>query len=105
MFKRKKPCAFIRLANAQGAVLYDGPIARMAVPESVVLALSNEFFSDPAPCHIHRGAVLSRVFLELRQAAEGLGDVAVASLPEALRGYLAAYAGAQKIRFYEQEAP
>ena len=103
MFKCKKPCAFIRLTGAQNLVLYDGPITRLAIPENMIIALSAEFFSDPAPCHIHRGAVLSRVFSELRQAVEGRNDVAATSLSEVMRSYLDAYAGVQRIFFYEQE--
>lgn len=103
MFKRKKPCLCVRLAGVMDTPLYDGPVAELAVPERVVLALSEKFFGDPEPCHIHRGAVLSRVYSELHQASGDGNGVSIASLPEEMRGCLCAYPGAEWISFYKAE--
>ena len=103
LFRSKTTCLNVRLIGIDNAPLYEGPIAGMLIPERVVLSLSVEFFGDPEPCHIHRGAVLSRVFSELHQASEGADSVTVASLPEKTRAYLDAYPGVDRIWFYHAE--
>ena len=37
------------------------------LPESVILACSEEFFNDPAPCEIHRRAVQLRLYAEMQE--------------------------------------
>ena len=58
--KRVKPTktvSQITLYGADEAVLASCPAAEFALPEETVLALSVEYFNDPEPCSIHRGAV------------------------------------------------
>ena len=83
---------WIRLTGADGAVLYDAPLKAYSLPEETVLQLSVEFFRDPEPCEIHRAAVHKRAMLSLMSACPAGETVAVASLPEALRGCFPAQA-------------
>lgn len=52
-----------------GQVLYEGKLEGLPLREEIILAKSEEFFNDPAPCYIHRGAVSIRLYLELEKAA------------------------------------
>ena len=60
--------AYLQLRDAEGIIIYDDRIDRMAVKEDHVIELSIQFYNDPEPCFIHRGAVLSRIFVELETA-------------------------------------
>ncbi|MEA4890054.1 MAG: hypothetical protein VB070_11380 [Clostridiaceae bacterium] len=42
----------------------------LPVDESVMIKKSMEFFHDPAPCMIHRSAVLNRLYAELLDFCE-----------------------------------
>lgn len=53
-----------------GQVLYEGKLEALPLREEIILAKSEEFFNDPDPCYIHRGAVSIRLYLELERAAE-----------------------------------
>ena len=48
-------------------VLYHGPLSDYPLPESVILACSEEFFNDPSPCEIHRRAVQLRLYAEMQE--------------------------------------
>ncbi len=43
-------------------------LTNLPLKESAVLSKSIEFFNDPEPCMIHRGAVMKRLFLEMEDA-------------------------------------
>ena len=62
--------ARLQLREAEGSVIYDGRIDRMIIAESHVIELSVQFYNDPEPCFIHRGAVLSRIFGEIEAALD-----------------------------------
>ncbi len=95
--RKKKPQRVLRIWNAHGSALYEGPLQAFVLPETVVLDLSMEYFGDPEPCHIHRSAVHSRVCLELCEACEGQGPVVVGGLPKGIKACFAAYQGANEI--------
>ena len=56
----RKAATRIAILDAAGAELFVCPTGDYALPEHVVLALSVEYFNDPEPCAIHRGAVHRR---------------------------------------------
>jgi len=60
--------AYLQLRDAEGYTIYDGCIDRIMVEEDRVIELSIQFYNDPEPCFIHRGAVLSRIFSEIEGA-------------------------------------
>ena len=69
MFGRKKAAR----KRVMTLILLDGEMKELLscrvsdyeLPEKVVLALSEEYFGDPDPCEIHRGAVHNRVMMEI----------------------------------------
>ncbi|MBQ1189321.1 MAG: hypothetical protein IIX57_02765, partial [Lachnospiraceae bacterium] len=46
----------------------------LPIRESVILEKSVEFFDDPEPCHIHRGAVRVRLTAEIQLEIENNKD-------------------------------
>lgn len=56
------------LLDSDMQVLFRGRLNNFPLPESVVLACSEEFFNDPTPCEIHRRAVQLRLYVEMQQA-------------------------------------
>ena len=81
-------------------VLADAGEADFALPEAVVVALSVEYFNDPEPCEIHRGAVRHRAVQELRERCPLGQAVAVSALDEGLRRLLPE--GAATVLFSEE---
>lgn len=99
--RRKRPRRLLLVSGPDGA-LFHGGVAEIRLPESVVLALSDEYFQDPAPCEIHRSAVMHRAYEELEIACAD-GKRLVAALPARLQTFLGEYEGAQAIEMTEGE--
>ena len=100
MFGRKnkrKPIPCILLCDGKGAVISSCPTNEFMLPEDVVISLSIEYFNDPEPCHIHRGAVHRRAMMELMEHCPMGETVPVSSLPESQHRYFSA--GIAAIRF------
>ncbi len=51
-------------------ILYTGTLEEIPLKEQVILEKSDEFFNDPNPCFIHRGAVRVRLTAELEEAMQ-----------------------------------
>lgn len=75
-FKKKNRIPSLELYS-DGIQLYDGPLKDIPLKESVILSKSVEFFNDPEPCHIHRGAVRVRLAAEIQQELESKKDPGV----------------------------
>ena len=58
----------LTLYDADMKVLYCDCLEHLPLPESLVLACSEEFFNDPDPCEIHRRAVALRLYGEVIEA-------------------------------------
>lgn len=67
--KKAERGRYVRIVGGQG-ILYEGRLEELPLREEVILAKSEEFFHDPDPCYIHRGAVSIRLYLELEEAAQ-----------------------------------
>ena len=71
MFKKKEKADDrfrlnrLTLYDAEMKVLFSDSIDRMSLPESLVLANSEEIFNDPDPCEIHRWAIARWLFDEM----------------------------------------
>jgi len=88
--KKKSPrknAPRIVLLRGDGSELFSCLSGDYELPESVVIALSIEYFSDPEPCEIHRAAVHKRAIMELLDHCEPGTDVAIAGLPEPMPSY------------------
>lgn len=92
----------IRIDGPAGA-MYDGTLTLIKIPESLIIELSIEFFDDPEPCHIHRGAVLKRVYMEINMLLGNNSVTPVADLPESVLRYLKAYEGITSVTMYREE--
>jgi len=92
----------LQLRDAKGMLIFDDRTDRMAVDEKHIIHLSIYFFNDPAPCFIHRGAVLSRVFGELEEV---LGNewMEIGKLDEMIRKHLSMYE-VREIRILREES-
>lgn len=79
----------VKIQDESGHTVFDDRIERLVLPEEVILSMCLEFFSDPAPCAIHRSAAISRALGEIE--LNGAGRFLVARLPERLRRYFDRY--------------
>lgn len=93
-----------RIEDESGAGLYQDKLENLKISESCILALSLEFFEDPAPCEIHRSAVTLRAVEEIRLACAAEGPVSLSGVSERIRWLLGAYPGAVSIRVWEEVA-
>ena len=69
--KEKRPVVDkyrLKLFDGTMATLYSDLLQRVPLPESLILACSEEFFNDPNPCEIHRRAVMMRLYGEIIEA-------------------------------------
>ncbi|MDR2648393.1 MAG: hypothetical protein LBB94_01545 [Clostridiales bacterium] len=82
MFRIKKANAVSQIRNIEvrlnGEVLFRGNLMDLPLKEEMILKKSIEFFNDPAPCYIHKGAVTVRLLNEIWESA-GAGCGAVVS--------------------------
>ena len=89
MFGRKKKsrgrCVMLILFDDTSREIFTCPINEYVLPDEVVLALSVEYFNDPDPCEIHRGAVHNRVMMELMDNCTLGTTYSIADLPAAMR--------------------
>ncbi len=79
------------ITTPSGDTAFSGDARDFILPEECVLRLSMEFFNDPAPCEIHRGAVRDRAFQEILLAC-GEGRKALQTIRPEIRSYLSGYA-------------
>ncbi len=70
MFFKKKNHVPVLELYAGGEKIYGGFLKDIPLKETVILEKSVEFFNDPEPCHIHRGAVRVRLTAEIQQEIE-----------------------------------
>lgn len=98
--KRRKSEPLAVALDAAGAALVEAPLQDFPIPDGAVVALSIEFFNDPEPCEIHRGAVRWRVLQAMQQASGG-EVVPVGALEPGIRCALPD--GAAAFRVWEEE--
>jgi len=97
----KRRMTRIMIQDEAGHTVYDDRIERLTLPEDVILSMCLEFYNDPAPCEIHRGAAVSRALGEIE--LHGAGRFLAAGLPERLRRYFARYDAYQiSVEFQER---
>jgi hypothetical protein len=64
---KRKPARHpvVAVTDANNNVILEKHLYDLPVNEDVVIQKSIEFFNDPEPCYIHRGAVLNRLYAEI----------------------------------------
>jgi hypothetical protein len=78
------------LSNNGETLLFDTTF-NLPLRDVMILQKCLEFYNDPDPCYIHRGAVTARVYFELEEAAEQLPkgeQLSVNNLPRGVLDYL-----------------
>lgn len=101
--KKISTARHIEIIGHDGKVLYKGPLNAFPIPERIIIEKSIKYFDDPRPCHIHRSAVLNRIYSELEAALSPNGyDVIwqVEQLPENILRYLGKYKNAKIVKYY-----
>ena len=63
-----KKLMYLRVLDRSGAILFEGPPAQMPFPQETILKKCLQYYNDPEPCHIRRGAVILRMAAEIQQA-------------------------------------
>ena len=87
---------------AAGVEVFRAPLIEIPLKENTIIEKSIQFFDDPEPCYIHRGAVVTRLADELAQAAEQAGGILEgAALREEYKAWLA-FEGIESIRLIEE---
>lgn len=61
------------LIYAEGREALRAPLIEIPIREEVIIEKSIEFFDDPEPCYIHRGAVVTRLAGEIEDAINDNG--------------------------------
>lgn len=87
LIKKHKAIPFLKLLDESGQIIYESPLKEYRLPENVVLELSNEFYSDPEPCEIHRGAIHMRVYMELLEICPEGATKRISELDERVQSY------------------
>ena len=65
-----KKLMYLRVLDRSGAILFEGPPAQLPFPQEAVFKKCLQYYNDPEPCHIRRGAVILRMAAEIQQAVE-----------------------------------
>ena len=66
----EKKLLYLRVLDRSGAILFEGPPAQLPFPKETVFKKCLQYYNDPEPCHIRRGAVVLRMAAEIQQAVE-----------------------------------
>jgi len=83
----------LQFLDAGGQQIHHCPLLALPVREERLIACSIAFFDDPAPCMIHRSAVMHRLYTELldcleQHLAQGHGRIGWQDLPEQVRCWI-----------------
>lgn len=103
--RKKKAVDLLQISDAHGAILFYGAARDFLLPENSVLQLSMEFFNDPAPCEIHRGAVRERAFQEILHACPEFQVYPITSLSARIRAFLSDYPDGCMVEHRKESRP
>ncbi len=101
--KQKKAVPWLTLYDSAGNIIEKIRLMDLTVPEGIVIEKSIEFFGDPAPCMIHRTAVLSRLMMEMEYALSTCAKVPLGSLPADICRCLSGYSGVHAISITQED--
>lgn len=82
-----------------GEAVYEGEAGSYDIPEDAMIARTILYYNDPEPCEIRRGAVRSRVLMELESVVPF--DASAAELPGDMQQY---FPEGARVRVYAEES-
>ncbi|GHU65867.1 hypothetical protein FACS1894184_02520 [Clostridia bacterium] len=80
----------LEMRRADGTTTVVRQPGELLIPEALISELSKQYFDDPHPCFIHRGAVLSRLFMQVSDAVSACEWTAIELMPHEERNALRA---------------
>ncbi len=98
MFGRKNhPVHMLQILDARGNIVFYDRLDRLSLTEDCLINLSIEFFDDPAPCEIHRSAVMLRVIAEIEASLLLNQKMSISGLDRRVQQYFDKYAEARDV--------
>lgn len=92
----KDPTMILRDGNNN--ILAESPLYKYPFEEQGIIASSIEFFKDPEPCEIHRGAVLSRSIAHFKMVCPLGEQIQISALDPLLQQLLPQNASTIELR-------
>ena len=94
----------ITFIDTKNTVIKSCSIKSLPITEESIIRKSIEFFHDPEPCFIHRGAVISRMLLEMDEylysiSKQGLNEIDWLTFPEKFKEVLEKFDEVGSIQF------
>ena len=84
--------------DASGTVLVQAPLQSFPFEEEGMIRSSIEFYADPEPCEIHRGAIFARSVAHFKMVCPVGEKVSVPDLDPLLQALLPPQAAAVELR-------
>lgn len=83
----------LHFIDDSGRTILKKKLTSLPLKEKSILGKSEEWFSDPEPCMIHRSAVMKRIYLEISEYLEeslkrGMQEQSWRNLPDPIRNIL-----------------
>ena len=88
MFRARSRDPILTVRDPDGATLVEAPLSIFPYEESGIIRSSIEFYHDPEPCEIHRGAIASRSAAHFKMVCPLGKTVEVSALDPLLQALL-----------------
>ena len=88
MFRARSRDSILTVRDADGVILAEAPSAMFPYEEAGIICSSIEFYHDPEPCEIHRGAIISRTAASFKMVCSAGQTVDVRTLEPLLQALL-----------------
>ena len=86
------------VCDASGQILAESPLNTFPFEEEGIIRSSIEFYQDPEPCEIHRGAIFSRSVAHFKMVCPQGEPVSVSALDPLLQALLPKRAATVELR-------
>ena len=88
MFRARSRDTILTVRNTDGSILAEAPTSIFPYEEEGIIRASIEFYHDPEPCEIHRGAIVSRSAAHLKMVCPVGKIIEVSALDPLLQALL-----------------
>lgn len=94
----------ISFIDCKNKILFSFKIKSLPIKEEGIIRKSIEFFNDPEPCFIHRGAVAARITAEIYEyfsnnVKKGMNEIQWVDFPEKYKNLLNVTEKVYSVRF------